>query len=215
MYFKFSGHLPLQRTRHRERILSAVHLNEAILPLTAAVDNQPTLVERARRGDLEAFEQLVIEHERGVLRLAFRLLHSIDDAQDVAQEVFLRLHRNLSGIDAGRGLRPWLYSVTVNLCRDIQRRKRPGIPIAQVTPVSLDNPERNIEWEQRKQVLAAAMESLAGKERAALVLRDVEGLSTAEVAERLGSSESTVRSQISTARVKLRNAVEKLMRKKR
>ena len=191
-----------------------MNVDEAILPISAVVESEPTLLERARRGELEAFELLLIEHERGVLRLAFQLLRSSEDARDVSQEAFLRLHRNLSKLDGDRELRPWLYSVTVNLCRDMLRRRRHTVPIDAAQHRSNANPEQDAESAERRRVLAEALHCLAGKERTALVLRDVEGLSTAEVAERLGSTESTVRSQISSARLKLRNAVVKLTRRK-
>jgi len=172
-------------------------------------------IRQAQRGDAAAFEELVSLHERRVYGTAWRLLGRLEDAQDAAQEVFLRLYRSLSRIDPGRPLAPWLYRVTVNVCRDLGRaRKRrarwfprsveelredsghePADPLA--------GPERRAEAAQETRRMLELLEELPEKERTALVLRDVEGLSTAEVAEVLGSSSVTVRTQISRARLKL------------
>ena len=67
----------------------------------------------------EAFDRILLAHERLVLRTALRLLGRLEDAEDASQEVFLRLHRALRRLDEERDLKPWLYRVTVNVCRDI------------------------------------------------------------------------------------------------
>src|SRR5260370_17673344 len=75
-------------------------------------------------GDLAAFEEIVRMHEKQVLNTAWRLLGRLEDAQDVAQEAFLRLYSNLKKLDDVRQVRPWLYRVTVNLCYDHRRPSR-------------------------------------------------------------------------------------------
>jgi RNA polymerase sigma-70 factor (ECF subfamily) len=144
-------------------------------------------------------------HERRVLGLALRLTGNLDDAQDAAQEVFLRLHRNFRTLGSA-DVAPWLHRVTVNVCTDLSRRRksRPVVAIDRDHASADPGPEEQIQLERRRQLLAAALARLGDKERAALVLRDLVGLSTAEVAEALGSTESTVRVQISKARLKLR-----------
>jgi RNA polymerase sigma-70 factor (ECF subfamily) len=145
----------------------------------------------------DRFESLLFQHERMVYRLALRLLGNPEDARDAAQEVFLRLHRSLATVDASRDAGPWLYRVTVNVATDMLRSRRTLVPIDTV-PLASSTPQYN------RRDIEAALARLPEKERAAIVLRDVEGLSTAEVAAALGSSEGTVRSQISSGRVKLR-----------
>src|SRR6185503_5807281 len=162
----------------------------------------PVLVRRAKAGDREAFEALLLRHERMVLRTALRLLGRMDLAQDAAQEVFLRLHKYIAGFDEERELAPWLYRVTVNACRDVRRRSghREVVPLdaageALATDGDAAEIEAGVERDRRRRLVARALLALPEKERAALVLRDIEGLSTAEVAAVLGSSEATVRSQ--------------------
>jgi len=136
-----------------------------------------------------------------VLRTAYRLLGRLEDAQDATQEVFLRLFRNLDRV--GGEPRAWLYRVTVNVCNDHYRRQKLVVELDARRVDPSPDPERMISLEQRKRLLMEGLEILPERERAAVVLRDIEGLSTAEVAAALGVEEATVRSQISNARVKL------------
>jgi RNA polymerase sigma-70 factor, ECF subfamily len=171
-------------------------------------------LEAAKTGDLAAFEMLMRQYERLVLVTALRLMGNLPDAQDVSQEVFLKLYRNLPKVDAAQSIAGWLYRVTVNAGRDLQRRKRPewSVELAEDLPAGGMDPQQAATGAERRRVLEMSLRMLPEKERAALVLRDLEGLSTEEVARVLGSSEATVRSQISKARVKVRGFVERYFR---
>ena len=153
------------------------------------------------------FERLVRLHERMVLGVAYRLLGRMEDAQDAAQEVFLKLFQKQDTIEGDP--KPWLYRVTVNVCNDWYRKR---IVVAQPDEQAAD-PSRDaltaITLEERKRLLRDGLETLGERERTAIVLRDIEGLSTQEVAKILGVEEVTVRSQISVARVKLAKYVRK------
>lgn len=167
------------------------------------------LLSRAKSGDLEAFEQIVALHDRRIFGLAVRLTGSVEDAKDAMQETFIRMYRKIGQIDQSRSLGPWLYAVTVNVCRDMGRVRQRSrvIPMDEWTARAPDpaaNPEGLFSGREREGHLRAGLRTLPEKERAALLLREMEGLSTDEVARILGSSPATVRSQISTARVKLR-----------
>src|SRR5215471_9515556 len=171
------------------------------------------LLERAIAGDASAFEQIIVRHERRVFTLAWRLLGSFEDAQDAAQEVFLRAFRYLHRFDKARPFEPWLVRMTVNVCRDLARKRRlPPNVLAEAGADALlapSNPHADLDSEEQREVLYRALQQLPEKERSAIVLRDIEGFSTAEVAEILGSSEATVRSQISTARLKIGKALKR------
>jgi RNA polymerase sigma-70 factor, ECF subfamily len=167
------------------------------------------VVERAITGDTSAFEQIVVRYERRVLTLAWRLLGSPDDAQDASQEVFLRAFRFLYRFDSTRPFEPWLVRVTVNVCRDLGRKRVASVVLDPESLRSGSDPDAELRSEEQRRMVHAALQELPEKERAAVVLRDIEGFSTAEVAEILGSSETTVRSQISTARLKIRKALKR------
>ena len=156
---------------------------------------------------LAFFERMVRLHERMVLGVAYRLLGRMEDAQDAAQEVFLRLfqkHRQIEGDP-----KPWLYRVTVNVCNDWYRKRTTLAEPDENAPDSSADALATITLEERKRLLKEALETLGERERTAIVLRDIEGLSTKEVAKMLGVEEVTVRSQISVARVKLAKYVRK------
>ena len=169
---------------------------------------EATLMGEISRERADSFEQVLRQRETQVLRTAFRILGNWADAEDVAQETFLRLHRH--GLDFANdgAVGAWLYRVTVNLCFDRTRSRRPSQEL-----VDLPSLERSAEaamlMEEKKLSLMAALAMLPVKERAAVVLREIEGLSTAEVAAALGSSEVTVRSQISKALVRLRSILNR------
>ncbi len=173
-----------------------------------------SLLRDAKAGDRAAFEQVVLRHERRVLLTALRLLGRWEDAQDAAQEVFVRLHRYLGRFDDALDLAPWLYRMTVNVCRDLGR-KRPEH--AELDPRVADpacGPERSARSAEERRILQAVLRQLPEKERAALVLRDLEGLPTSEVARILGSSEATVRSQVSSARLRILKLTERFRRER-
>ena len=193
------------------------------LLMSQAPDDRPApdtieleaLVRRTLEGDFGAFEHWVLRHERRVLTFAVRLLRDLEDAQDASQEVFLRAFRFLHRLDTRRPAEPWLMRITVNVCRDIQRkRKRRAATVSDAT--ALDSltaspsrdPHAGLAREQQRQILWRAIDTLPEKERLALILRDVEGLSTAETAEILTSSEATVRSQICRGRLRLKQILE-------
>jgi RNA polymerase sigma-70 factor (ECF subfamily) len=147
------------------------------------------------------FARIMADHERMVVNTAYRLLGRMEDAHDAAQEVFLRLLKNLDRIEGDP--KPWLYRVTVNVCHSHFRRRtvvrEPDTRQADPSP----DVSRVLEMDERKRLLMEGLAMLAERERAAVVLRDIEGLSTREVAAILRIEETTVRSHICIARVKL------------
>jgi RNA polymerase sigma-70 factor (ECF subfamily) len=161
-----------------------------------------------RSGDAAAFEELMLRHERQVLITSLRLLGNLADAQDAAQEVFLRLYRHRSRVEEDR-CGAWLYRVTVNVCRDLwKKRPTPGEDVEGLPAIGPDALER-LAMSDRQKALALVLRRLPPKEREALVLHELEGLTTREVAEALGSSEATVRSHVSHARTKIREWLER------
>ena len=167
------------------------------------------LVRNAKAGDAASFERIVTLHECLVLRVAQRILLNGEDAKDAAQEVFIRLHRTLSRFDEEKDLGPWLYRLTVNVCRDLLRRGKRDVSLDIVSHSAdaLLTPEQSAVAAQQYQMVLDALRKLSPREREAIVLRDLEGRSTGEVAGILGSSETTVRSQLSTGRMKMKNYV--------
>ncbi len=181
------------------------------------------LIRRAKAGAIDAFEELMVRHERRVYLTALRMLAHPENARDAAQEVFMRLHRYIHRVDENRDLSPWLYRMTVNACHDFSRKQ------GKANTISLDefqetgevealspspHPDHSLSRDEQRRIVAEGLKRLPEKERAAIVLRDIEGLSTNEVARILGSSEGTVRSQVSMARLKIKKFTEYFLRRK-
>lgn len=183
------------------------------------------LIERASAGDTQAFEQIMIYCEQKVLMTTWRLLGNEADARDAAQEVFLRVYKYLGRFKQDQDFFAWLYQITLNVCRDIARKRQQrnthftsfDTPGDQGTLGALavqGDSEESALLAQRRQMISDAMATLPEKERAAIVLRDMEGLSTEEVARLMKSSTTTVRSQISSARKKIKLYCDRYLRRK-
>jgi RNA polymerase sigma-70 factor (ECF subfamily) len=147
------------------------------------------------------------------MTVAARLLGAKDEARDVAQEAFLRAFKYLHRLDLQKPLEPWLIQITVNACRDAlrQRQRRRDTFLEIDGPETIDesaDPYTSVARDQERLILQKALDTLPEKERLAILLRDVEGLSTAEVASLLHSSETTVRSQVSRGRLRLKAAID-------
>src|SRR5579862_9754139 len=122
------------------------------------------ILERAVSGDVSAFEQIVIRYERRVLTLAWRLLGRGEDAEDASQEVFLRAFRFLHRFDAGRPFEPWLVRLTVNVCRDIGRKRPVSAALdVEILPARSD-PHKELSSEEQRRILHAALQNLPEKE---------------------------------------------------
>ena len=156
------------------------------------------------------FEAALAMHERRVLGLAYRLLGSTEDARDAGQEVFLRLFREWGKVGEVT-LAAWLYRVTANVCFDARRRRRPAVDLDSAPEIASreESPEKALAAAQRREVLLDEIQKLPERERMAVLLREIEGFDTAEVAAMMGSAEVTVRSQIFSARARLKRALER------
>ena len=182
------------------------------------------LIDRARAGDRQAFDRIMIRHQRLVVSTAWRMLGNQEDARDAAQESFLRVYKYLKNFKRGEDFAGWLYRITVNVCRDFARKRGRASQFVSfeqereegnlATLSSGENVEEGAILSQERSIIERAIGTLTKKEKAAIVLRDLEGLSTEEVADILGSSQGTVRSQISSARTKIKRFRDELLKRK-
>lgn len=194
-------------------------------PGRAAESTLAAIIERAKRGDLAAFEQLIDCYQRKVMTTAWRLLGNQEDARDAAQEIFLRAYRYLGGFKPDQDFGGWLYRIIVNVCRDHARKRGSAHRFVSFegerdagtfeSLASDEDVEANAIRSQQRALIAEALGALSSKERTAIVLRDLEGLSTEDVARILGSSQTTVRSQISSARTKIKQYRDRAIRRLR
>lgn len=176
-------------------------------------------IRAARSGDDAAFEEIMVLTERRVAQIAWRILGDAEEVKDAMQETFLRFFRHLRRFDETQDLHAWMARITVNVCRDqLRRRKRRliFIPLDDTPPAAGNDRPADAELARRNDLaaLSRAIETLPPKERRAVILRDVEGLPTREVAAALGNTVATVRVQLSRARAKLRSLVAAVRERK-
>lgn len=188
------------------------------LPVNALISDQTSLallIERAAAGDTAAFERIMIHSQQRVMAMTWRMLGNEADARDASQEVFLRVYKYLKRFRQDQDFFAWLYGITVNVCRDFlkerQNHSNRFVPLGEgAERVVFEIVDEHADAEsivvkaQQRELIAKAIALLPFKERASIVLRDIEGCSTEQVAQIMNSSATTVRSQISSARKKIR-----------
>jgi RNA polymerase sigma-70 factor (ECF subfamily) len=174
------------------------------------------LIRAAAAGDRGAFDDLVRVKRERVVRTAFQITGNMDDALDVAQGVFLKLWQGLDRFDPRRRFDTWLYRITVNAAIDLIRSRAPRGVLQPLPDESAEPGERGatlaeerLDLERLQRAFSRLAARLAPKQRAAFVLREIEGLETAEVAGVMGVAESTVRNHLMQARRILRAGLER------
>jgi RNA polymerase sigma-70 factor (ECF subfamily) len=178
------------------------------------------LVRKAQQGDADAFERLVRQYDRPVLRLAIHLTGSVEDAQDIYQEAFLRAYLNLSAFRFECSFFTWLYRIVANLCLDHLRKKNSrGKDVVAVVfpngePQSImeyvadersgASPERNLLGNELRRHIRAALKGLSPRERMVFELRHYHGMKLRTVANILNTTEGTIKNTLFRATHKLR-----------
>ena len=166
------------------------------------------LVQRARAGEAGAFEAIVEAHSAGAYRVAAGMVGA-DEAEDIVQEVFLRVHQGLSTFRGEGSLRSWIYGIATKLSLHrlrTRRRWRWITPLGERDPVTRNaqHPDRPLELSERQAALETALQRLPEHQRAVVVLRAYEGLTYAEISAALGVRQPTVESRMARARQTLR-----------
>ncbi|CAN5850677.1 sigma-70 family RNA polymerase sigma factor [soil metagenome] len=163
---------------------------------------------RASRGDVEAFRLLVLAHSGLVYRVALRILGP-QDAQDASQEAWVRVWRNIENFRGDSAFSTWLYRITVNTCLSVRRKESrraqreysgDELPILPEPPGGDADPEAAALSAQRREEIQAALGHVRAEHRTALVLRHMEGLSYAEIAQVLEVPEGTAKGWVSRGR---------------
>ena len=177
------------------------------------------LVARSVGGDLDSFNQLVRRWERPIHALAYRTLGREEEARDVCQEAFLRAYRSLPGFRGQAKFSSWLYRITLNLCRDWQRRERRSPIVASPEGVDLvaaaaeQGPvvsiEEMVSRNDMSRAVARAMARLPDEQRTAIVLKEYQGLTFQEIADLLDCPLSTVKTRMYQGLTVLRRELDR------
>lgn len=169
------------------------------------------LVRATIKGDQSAFQRLVELYQGPIYNLAYRMLHNSHDAEDAAQEIFLRVYTKLETYDQGRKFSTWIFSVASNYCIDRLRRRRPLVPLddmAFALPSTDDGPERSALRSELRDTMQRALKTLPDHYRLVAVLRYWNDLSYQEIEEATGLSESAVKTRLHRARKMIEGALE-------
>lgn len=185
-------------------------------------DDERALLIRSRSGDPDAFEHLVRLHQDRIFNLAYRITGNHEDAADAAQEAFVRAYQALPRFRADAAFGTWLYRIATNVALDLVRR-RPRVPPVELPPEhppadnawpsdpEMEGPEAAAHHREVSRRIQAALAALPAEFRAAVVLRDLEGLAYEDVARILKVPVGTVRSRISRGRQALRAQLRDLV----
>lgn len=180
------------------------------------------LIRAAQRGDSDAFEQLVRAHDHAVLRMAYNLLHSEEDARDVYQEVFLRVYRNLSKFRFDCSFKTWLYRIVSNLCLDQLRKRK----VRKEESATFDTeagevdrfqfvPEQRADVDPQRQMMSTEVQTrvqevlgqLTPRERLVFEMRHFQGMRLRAIGESLSVTEEAAKNCLFRATQKMRSAL--------
>jgi RNA polymerase sigma-70 factor (ECF subfamily) len=168
------------------------------------------LIERCLRRDQSAWEEIVARYRRKVFHIAYKFTGKHDEAEDLSQEIFLKVFKSLDKFNRDADFSTWLSSVARNYCIDHYRAMRrekevvvEDLVAMDLAPAASGNPHRALEDRDRRSFLRRGLELLPGKLKEAVILRDLQGLSYQEMADRLRLPEGTVKSRINRGREEL------------
>jgi RNA polymerase sigma-70 factor, ECF subfamily len=202
---------PIRGEKIVQRIPPVAGSNFSKAQLMADADEE--LVLQSRNGDASAFEALVRNHQKMIHALTFRMTGSAADAEDLAQETFIRVYEQIGKFNGHAKFATWLYSIGIHAClnwrRDEARRYRAHVNCAEEIfseQINVENSPTENEMAQRAQ---SALMKLPAKQRAAIVLTIYDGLSHAEAAKILRCSETTVSWRVFAAKRKLKQLLSK------
>ena len=178
----------------------------------AGSDNESKLIEQSLSGDPEAYAALVSQHQKMIRAMTFRMTGSLDDAEDLAQDTFLRAYRQLGSFGGGSKFSTWLCKIAINLSLDWRRResRRDNIHSRWAAEVVSGNSSNDGFPDELSRRVQDALNRLPAKQRAAIVLTIYENQSHAEAAKTLGCTEATISWRVFAARQKLKRLLKDL-----
>lgn len=182
--------------------------------------NEQLLLERAKAGDVAAFEKLIEVYQKKIFNLAYRMTGNFDDAGDMAQEALVRIFKSIANFKEQSSFSTWVYRITTNVCLDELRKKKNKKVYSLDEEIHAEDgeiqrqimsndplPDEIAEKEELKRIVNSAINSLPEEQKIVITLRDLQGLSYDEISEVLDCPVGTVKSRINRARQALKNVL--------
>lgn len=166
------------------------------------------LIQRALNQDMEAWAQIMTNYKRAVFGIAYGLLRNAADAEDTAQEAFIRAYEKLHTYNMKQKFSTWLFTVTANLCKNKLRRARFVLPLRHVQQDEGDDPAEIVAQDQLQQAVRRALGRLRFDYRAPLMLRFYADLDYQDIAQVLGVPEGTVKTRLHRAKQELKHLLD-------
>jgi len=202
-------------------------MNEDIRKPVGRPAQDAALIRAFQEGDKAAFDKLVLNHKDRLFNLCYRILGDYEEANDSAQETFIKVYRGLKKFRFESGFSTWLYRIAVNTCKNklkssAYRQKSKMVPLDNPVLANRSQPSREIQDEspspamelekkERMRVIQEAIDALSPEQKQVVTLRDIEGFSYEEVAEITGFNLGTVKSRIARARQDLRKKLRSVI----
>ncbi len=186
---------------------------------TSVTEAQAGFVSDLQSGDERAFEQLVAQYERPIVRFLYRYLGNSEEAKEVCQDVFVKIFRGINSFQNNCSLKTWIYRITLNTVLNEKRRwyqrlkdRFVGLDaIAYTKYDSIPDPSLSLMMSDRCRSVSLALRKMRPDHRAILVMRDLEGLSYQEISDALGLALGTVKSRLARARQEMKDAIQDLI----
>lgn len=206
----------------RNRRFCLFMLQSYLKPITKGGDNvnDEELVKRVKNGDVDAFEEIIAKYEKKVFSLIFNVTKNENEIEDLAQEVFIKIYKNIDKFQGKSSLYTWVYRITTNVCLDHIKKRKEIIYIDE--KIQFEDGEMDMqlstneklqdelyEEKELKEKLQNSINKLSENQRIMIILRDIQGLSYEEISKILNMKLGTVKSQINRARLKLKEILEK------
>ncbi len=175
-------------------------------------DNELWLIEQSRKGNVDAFEELIKDYKKSAYNIALRVLRNVEDAEDVSQEALIKVFKSIQNFNMQSTFKVWMYRIVVNACLDFKRKKT-------IDAYSIDeavnfvgsdanNPDAMIDNNYNSKVVSDAVNKLEDEFKTIIILRDIQGFSYKEISDILSCNLGTVKSRISRARKTLKEIIE-------
>jgi RNA polymerase sigma-70 factor (ECF subfamily) len=188
-------------------------------------NNERWLIEESRKGNVDAFEELIKDYKRSAYNIALRVMRNVEDAEDASQEALIKIFKNISSFNMDSTFKVWMYRIVVNTCIDFKRRKSinavsidetidlgSGREIQREISDESNNPDALIERNYSTQLVNDAINMLEDDFKTIIILRDIKGFTYDEISEILACNLGTVKSRLSRGRKRLKELLEKEMK---